>query len=155
MSCAAACERADPEIDEETLADTVEGLTDVHEVLAVIIRAALIDEAYASGLKERIEQMEARMRRLDERAARKRQIARDAMVENDIKKIADPEFTVSVRSGTPALVVIDEALIPSDFWVRREPRLNRQGLLSELKAGVAIAGVVLSNPEPVLSVRTK
>jgi DNA-binding transcriptional MerR regulator len=146
---------ADPEIDEDTVADTVEGLTNVHELLAAIIRAALIDEAYASGLKERIEQMEARMRRLDERAARKRQIARDAMVENEIKKIADAEFTVSVRAGTPALVVVEEGLIPSDYWVPREPRLDRQGLLSELKQGATIAGVALSNPEPVMSVRTK
>ena len=37
----------------------------------------------------------------------------------------------------------------------REPRLNRQGLLNELKDGAEIQGVALSNPEPVLSVRTK
>jgi hypothetical protein len=76
------------------------------------------------------------------------------MVELDLKKITAPDFTVSVRPGMPGLVVLDEAAVPSIYWEPREPRLNRQELLNELKGGAEVEGVTLSNPEPVLSVRT-
>ena len=145
----------DPELDEQTLADTVEGLTDVHEILAAIVRAALADEALATGLKGRIAEMQERLERLQERAAKRRQIVKDTMVELDLKKLTAPDFSASVRPGMPALLVIDEAAVPSIYWEPREPRLDRQGLLAELKQGAEITGVTLSNPEPVLSVRTK
>jgi hypothetical protein len=145
----------DPTIDEETLADTVEGLTDLHEIITVIIRSALEDEALATGLKGRIAEMEDRLARLQDRAAKRRQIAKDTMVELDLKKLAAPDFTASIRPGMPALMVIDEAAVPSIYWAPREPKLNRQGLMADLKQGAEVNGATLSNPEPVLSVRTK
>jgi hypothetical protein len=145
----------DPQIDEQTLADTVEGLTDLNEIVAAIIRSALADEALATGLKGRIAEMQDRLNRLHDRASKRRQIAKDVMVELDLKKITAPDFTVSVRPSMPALLVLDEAAVPSIYWEPRDPRLNRQGLLSDLKDGANIKGVALSNPEPVLSVRTR
>ena len=145
----------DPDLDEQTLTDTVEGLTDLHEILAAIVRAALADEALATGLKSRITEMQERLERLQERAAKRRQIVKDTMVELDLKKLTAPDFSASIRPGMPALLVIDEAAVPSIYWEPREPRLDRQGLLAELKQGAEVTGVTLSNPEPVLSVRTK
>ena len=145
----------DPQIDEQTLADTVEGLTDLHEIVAAIVRAALADEALATGLKARISQMQDRLNRLQDCAAKRRQIAKDVMIELDIKKVTAPDFTVSIRPGMPSLLVLDEAAVPSIYWQPVAPRLNRLGLLNELKEGADIKGVTLSNPEPVLSVRTR
>jgi len=145
----------DPQIDERTLADTVEGLTDVHEILAAVVRAALADEALANGLRGRVAEMQDRLDRLQECAGKRRQIAKEVMVELDIKKITAPDLTVSIRPGMPALLVIDEKAVPSIYWQPVAPRLKRQELLTELKQGSEITGVTLSNPEPVLSVRTR
>jgi Siphovirus Gp157 len=145
----------DPQIDEQTLADTVEGLTDLHEIVQAVIRAALSDEALVLGLKCRVSDMQGRLDRLQDRASKRRQIARDVMVELDLKKLNAPDFTASIREGIPSLMVINEEEVPSIYWQPSEPRLNRQELAYELKQGAEIAGVALSNPEPVLSVRTR
>jgi Siphovirus Gp157 len=145
----------DPQIDEQTLADTVEGLTDLHEILHAVIRAALADEALARGLKCRLSDMQGRLDRLQDRAAKRRQIARDVMVELDLKKLNAPDFTASIREGIPSLMVINEDAVPSIYWQPSEPRLKRQELAYELKQGAEIEGVALSDPEPILSVRTR
>ena len=145
----------DPQIDEQTLADTVEGLTDLHEIVQAIIRAALSDEALVLGLKCRISDMQGRLDRLQDRAAKRRQIARDVMVELDLKKLNAPDFTASIREGMPSLIVLNEDAVPSIYWQPSEPRLKRQELACELKQGAEIEGVALSDPEPILSVRTK
>jgi len=143
------------DLDEVTLSDTLEGITDLYEVVAAVVRSALVDEALADGLKGHIETMQGRLRRLSERADARRQIARDAMLEVDLKKITAPDFTISVRPGTPALVVTEENSIPEPYWVPRDPRLDRMGLLNDLKRGVVVEGATLSNPAPVLSVRVR
>lgn len=145
----------DGDIDEVTLADTLEGLTDLNEVVAAVVRSALIDEAMVGGLKGHIRLLQERSQRLAVRAVVRRQIARDAMVEADLRKIAAPDFTLSVRQGSPKVQVTDEAAIPEAYWQPREPRLDRLGLLDDLKKGVSISGAQLSNPEPVLSVRVR
>ena len=62
-------------------ADTLEGITDLHEMIAAVIRSALVDEALQTGLRTRLEEMRQRLARLEERGAKKRQLALEAMCE--------------------------------------------------------------------------
>ena len=144
-----------PDLDDETLADTLEGITDLHEMIAAVIRSALVDEALHTGLRSRMDDMKERLSRLDLRASKKRELALHAMSEVGLSKIEQPDFTVSTRPGPPALVVISEKTIPPAYWLPQPPKLDRQSLLGELKRGSAIPGAELSNPKPVLMVRTK
>ena len=77
------------------------------------------------------------------------------MNEVGLKKLEQPDFTASARSGSPALVVTSEQAIPSDYWVPQPPKLDRQGLTSDLKRGKEVPGACLGNANPVLMVRTK
>jgi hypothetical protein len=144
-----------PDIDPETLSDTLEGLTDLRETLAEVIRSALDDEALAAGLSTRLYDMKARIERFQTRAKRKRELALKVMNEAEIPKLTVDDFTASLRHRAPNLGVVEEAKIPAAYWKPQPPKLDRQGLFAALKAGTAIEGAVLEPPALQLSVRTK
>ena len=144
-----------PNIDEETLTDTLEGITDLHEMIAAVIRSALVDQALQAGLRHLVDDMKERLSRLELRASKKRQLALEAMTEVGLTKLEQPDFTASARAGSPALVVIAEEIVPDVYWRPQPPKLDRQAIIGELKQGIEIPGAQMSNPQPVLMVRTK
>ena len=143
------------DLDDETLADTLEGLTDLREILAATLRSALDDEAFAQGLKERIEAMRARLLRLKSRAQHKRSACARAMAQTDIKRIMAPDLTVSLRQGPPKLVIEDEASIPEAYWKVPDPVLSRTELKQAMQAGRSVPGAELAEADLTISVRVK
>ena len=144
-----------PKCDDETVGDTLEGITGLHEMIAVVIRSALVDEALQTGLRSRLEDMRQRLTRLEARGAKKRELALEAMTEVGLKKLEQPDFTASARTGLPSLVVISDDAVPKAYWVPQPSKLDRAALLAELKRGGEIPGAQLGNPKPTLAVRTK
>ena len=144
-----------PHIDDETLADTLEGITELREILAELVRSALEDEALSAGLSTRLAEMKSRLERLKLRAERKRALALSAMAEAEIKTVIEPDFTASLRQGAPTLEVLAEERIPAPYWKPQPPKLDRQSLLAALKNGNEIDGAALAAPQVQLSIRTK
>jgi hypothetical protein len=144
-----------PDLDHDTLRDTLEGITDLHEMIAAVIRSALVDEALQVGLRSRLDDMKKRLSRLELRCEKKRQLVLEALSETGLRKLEQPDFTASVRAGSPMLVVVSEGDIPPAYWVPQPPRLDRQAILADMKRGDEIPGVQLGNAKPILTVRTK
>ena len=142
-----------PDADDETLADTVEGMTHLNEMLAAVVRSQLDDRVLASALKARIDEMHERMKRLELRVDRKRELVATVMERAQIKRMTEPDFTLSLRQGQPKLVVVDESAIAEDYWRPQPPKLDRRRLLDQLKTGTVIDGATLSNGGLSISVR--
>jgi len=143
------------DIDDETLNDTLEGLTDLNEMIAETLRKALDDEASCLALRTRIEAMRARASRLADRAKGLRRLTGDIITEAQLDRIVSDDMTVTVRPGSQALGVTDEDAIPEDYFRPQPAKLDRRAVLIALKAGLEISGAKLAEPAPVLTVRTK
>ena len=144
-----------PNEDEETLADTLEGMTDLTDMLTKIIRSSLDDKALVTALKQREADMQERRERFEVRAQKKRDLVFNFMERAEIKKIAAPDFTAGLRTGRSKVMVAVESEVPGMYWLPQDPKLDRNGLYRDLVSGTDIPGATLANAPPTLSVRTK
>ena len=148
-------EAAFPDADEETLMDTLEGITSLTDSLAELLRSSQEDQSLASALRSRMADMQERCARFEARARKKRELVCTVMEEAELKKLTEPDFTVSLRASRAPLMIIDEAAIPGDYWKPQPAQLDRMGLISALSNGRDFPGAVLGNPPMSISVRTK
>ena len=144
-----------PDTDEETLRDTLEGLSNLHEMLAVVIRSQQEDRVLSGALRTRIGEMQERLKRLEQRLEQKRELASQVMEQARIQKIVESDFTASLRQVPRPLVVSDESAIPSEFWKPQPPKLDRQRIGELLRGEEEVPGACLGNGGQTLSVRVK
>ena len=144
-----------PDADEDTLRDTLEGLSSLPEMLAGALRSYLDDIALTAALGIRINDMQERITRFERRAEKKRALITSVMERADLKKLAEPDFTVSFWTTAPSVIIIAEQEIPRDFWRPQPPKLDRQGLTAALRRGQSVPGAMLSNGQATISVRTR
>ncbi len=135
--------------------DTLEGMTSLTDSLAELLRSSQEDQSLASALRSRMSDMQARCGRFEDRARKKRELVCTVMEEAELKKLTEPDFTVSLRPARAPLMIIDEEAIPGDYWKPQPAKLDRMGLISALSNGRDIPGAVLGNPPMTIAVRTK
>ena len=140
--------------DEQLLLDTIEGQTDLIECIDKVMVSALEDKALAEGISLVEEDMATRRARFSKRADAKKAAIFRAMQEAGLSKLERPAFTLSIRAGTPKVVITDEEQVP-DVLMRHKKEPDKAAIGDLLKAGQQLPYATLSNGEPSLQVRTK
>ena len=90
-----------PDLDQETLLDTLEGASDLKEMLGAITRAYLNDRAFAAALKQRLDDMRIRLNRLETATSNKRELIAEVMSKATLRKVTEPDFTLSLSMWCP------------------------------------------------------
>lgn len=145
-----------PDADEEAIADTLEGMSDLNDMLAEVARSIADDRADAEACKLRIADLQLRAKRHEDRAAAKREVIASVMERAGVRKITAPDVTLSLGQGKPKLVITNEAQVIADgYGIQPDPVIDKVTLRAALEAGNEVLGATLGNGGVVLTVRTK
>jgi len=137
----------------DLIADMIEGETGLHDAICKVMDGITEDEMLIAGLRAMTEQLVNRRLRYEARIDRRRSAIERAMAVGELTKLELPQATLSLRRVPPALVVEDETLIPSIFWVSQEPKLDKASLKKALGYETSIPGARLDNGGQTLSIR--
>ncbi|MDE3023729.1 MAG: siphovirus Gp157 family protein [Pseudomonadota bacterium] len=107
----------DNEIDNQTIADTMESLTGEFTDKALnVARYIASIEAEAQAIKEVEKRQEQRRKSLENSAIRLREYLKSQMVATGNDKIKSSDIALSLAKLPPSVQIEDEALIPSKYW---------------------------------------
>ena len=147
----AADKLADLDLDEQTIADTLEGMSGALEVkVQNVVMYARNLEATATAIKEAETTMAARRKAIEHRAAGLRRYALSAMQVAGVQSIECPYFKLSVRKSPPSVEVFDAAQIPAQFMRTPEPpppAPDKKAITEAIKDGQEVPGARLVSGE--------
>jgi len=141
----AAVQRFKAELDDADdallLRDTIEGETELFELLDLLTARATQDADHIAGLK-------ARLKRKERRYAAHRTVLREMMHELGETRLERAVATLSLQPGKPSVVVTDQAALPEGLWRRSVDLVALRNLL----ARGPVAGATLQPGEPFVMI---
>lgn len=139
--------------DDQALVDTVEGETNLLEAIdRGLVRIGEMD-AMVIGLKAHIEGLKARIERFEKGDERIRKAMLAAMQAMGQLKLERSLATLSVRAKPQGVIEFNIDLVPSDYLVPQPPRLDKAKASKEMRGGVRIPGLGLTEPAVTLHIR--
>lgn len=129
---------SDGEIDEQTFHDTLEAIgTDERlESCCKIIRQS---EADLAGIKKEILSLQKKKQSAENSIERMKSAVLDFLDSAGLLKAKAGVFSVSKRTSK-AVSVLDEDIIPEEFWEAQKPKLSKTKIKDAINAGLSVPG---------------
>ena len=128
----------DPDIDEDVFRDTLEGLDgeieDKAEGYAKVIKQL---EADAKMYADEVKRLTAKKKTAETNAKRMKKALQDAMVATGKTKFKTKLFGFNVQKNPPSVKLSDNymAVIPGEYLIAQEPKVDKAKILDDLKSG--------------------
>lgn len=130
--------------DEQILKDTLESINDALEDkadgYASIVRSL---EANNKAIDEEIKRLKQRKTSNENGIKRLKENLKETMEITGKTKFKTTFNSFSISKNAPSKDVIDEKLIPADYWISQAPKINSKLLLDDLKSGKEVPGAEL------------
>lgn len=145
----AATKLAELDLDAQTIADTLEGLSGDLETKAQNVAFFVRNlEATAAAIKQAEADMAARRKAMENRADGLKRYIFESMTVAGIEKIECPHFRLAIKNNPAAVDVFEPGLVPASFMRTPEPpppALDKTAIKEALKAGQDVPGARLTS----------
>ena len=133
------------ELDDQTIADTLEGYSADFENKVIAISSFIRNlESTAEAIKQAEADMYARRKALDSKVEHLKSYVLINMKAIGMDKVECPLFKVSIRNNAPSVVVAENAVVPSKYVVTKVTEsVDKKALKEAIEAGEVVEGVSL------------
>lgn len=146
----------DPEMDPQTLSDTMEGIEGELEVKAESYAKVMKNlEADVVGIKAEIDRLSERKKTIENNIKKMKETLQFAMETTGKTKFKTELFSFGIRKNAPA-VVMDEPYIenvPERFLKYSDPTINRAAIKEAIQNGEDLEGLAHLEQSTSLSIR--
>lgn len=145
----------DPDVPEEAMRDTLDGIEGMFNDKAVrIVHVIANSDTDVDAISAEIKRLSERKRSIELAQDRLREYLRFNMEATGISKISSPLFTITLAAGRDMVEIYDEAALPDEFVrVKTVVSPEKADILKALKSGIEVPGATITKSKS--SVRIK
>lgn len=140
--------------DEQTFWDTMDGETDIMDVVRELLDEDAKCKANCDYIKNHIQELKNRQARFEARANSVRKALKSIMLATGQEKIPHPLATITLRAGTQSVNITDEKEVPTQL-TKTVTSPDKAAIKRLLMAGEQIDGAELVTGPKTVSIRTR
>lgn len=140
------------DFDDETFLDTLDGETDVMDIIASLVKARAEAKANETAARELAAEWGSRARRMADKQKSIAAALGAILDATGMNKINHPLATISRTKPRAVVSIINENEIPTQLTIRQP---DKKAILEQMKSGSPVPGAELTMGEPGVMVRIK